>query len=479
MAQGNNNVGPAPQWWHDPANLLLLFGLLSGVALVFLLPPYQVADEWRHYFRVWQLAGGTLFGNGLGDDVPAELYRLTWETENFWGLPTREPLSWSAALDFLRRMAALRIDEQEMLYVHFPTVLYAPVPYLSMTVAVALGRLVTDSPLLLMYAGRLGGLLLALLLTWGAIRRAPFGKWAFFLMAMTPVVAFQRAGMSADGFINAAAMLHVALVLELAYVPGRLVRTADLFRLGTITVALCLCKQAYLILPLLHVVIPANRFRSARDCRVARYWLPAIGWALAVWWAVSVMRGNYEPMAAGCDAMGQLGWILGHPLQYLLVLFHDLVTHGNQYLHELIGTLGWLDLPTAPWLVGTHAVALLVVIALDDDRQAALSPFLRVWSALVLIASLGFVWTLMYLWWAPVGAAELQGMQGRYFAPFLPLLPLVIAGSCRPDGRALLRQAVFSGARPSVPWVMPRILGCYGAFLTIEMLWRVTGHHYQ
>lgn len=471
------NTGPATPLWLDPANLFLLLGLCSGLVLVFLLPPYQVADEWRHFYRAWQLASGTLLGSGLGDDVPRELHRLTWETESFYGLPTREPRPWQEAEAFLRKMATLRLDPTETIYVSFPTVLYAPVPYLGMTVAVGLARMLTTAPLLLMYAGRLGALALALGLAWYAIRRAPFAKWAFFLMAMTPVIAFQRAGMSADGFINSLAMLHVALVMELACVPGRKVGPADLFRLGIVTLALCLCKQAYLFLPLLHFVIAGDRFVRPGDRRLVRYWLPLLGWVAAVWWASTVMRENYEPMRPGTDAMGQLHWILGHPLQYLMVLNHDFIVHGRQYLHELIGTLGWLDLPAAEWLVLTHAAVLVMVTVGDGAFREWLTPFLRKWSALILVVSICFVWTLMYLWWASVGAPALPGMQGRYFAPFLPLLSLIIAFPRRTGGEFTETSSGTGGSFLTGFW--PPVLGTYGLLLTLETIFRVAGHHYR
>lgn len=470
LKREQQSTGPATPSWSDPARLFLVLGLFSGLILVFLLPPYQVADEWRHYFRVWQLTDGTLLGHGLGDEIPKALQRLTWETESFYGLPTRAPVPWQEAQAFSRRMAALRIDPEDASYVSFPTVLYAPVPYLGMTATVGIARLLTASPLLLMYAGRLGALALALVLTWYAIRRAPFGKWAFFLMAMTPVIAFQRAGMSADGFINALAMLQVALVLELACLPGRKVRSTDLFWLGIVTLALCLCKQAYLFLPLLHFVVPADRFRRPGDRRIARYWLPLLGWTVAIWWAVTVMRENYQPMVPGTDAVGQARWILTHPLQYLVVLGRDLIQHWLRYLHELIGTLGWLDLPAAQWLVLTHATVLALAVVLDGPPQGWLTSSHRSRAALVLIVSLGFVWTLMYVWWAPVGAPGLPGMQGRYFAPFLALLPFICAVS-RPAGGA---APIWSR---SGYWSLA--VGGYGLLLTLETIFRAAVHHYR
>ncbi len=475
---GMNGSAPFQSWWRDPAKLFLLIGLMSGLTLLMLLPPFQVADEWRHFYRAYLLAEGRLFGNGLGDEVPNNLQRLTWETEGFFGLPTREPKPWQDAVDFLRLMAALRIDAHDVGYVSFPTVLYAPVPYLGMSAGIACGRWWTQSPLILMYLGRLGGLLLALGLTFHAIRLVPFGRWAFFLIAMTPVISYQRAGMSADGFINALAMFHAALVLECACVPGRKIGTTDIVRLGVTTVALCLCKQAYLPLALLNWVIPAESFLKPSHRRLVRYWLPALGWATAGWWATLVMNANYTPMIAGCNAKAQLGWIAAHPGPYLSILIHDLAAHGYQYLHELIGTLGWLDLPATDSLVLMHTVLLAAVSIVDADNRVRLTFFIRGWSAVVFLLSLGLVLTLMYLWWAPVGSGGLPGMQGRYFTPLLSLLPIFFSYP--------LKIIAFQQEKPPYhsvtqfyAWSWSIAMGGYALFLAGEMLLRVVGQHYR
>ncbi|MEW6221457.1 MAG: DUF2142 domain-containing protein, partial [Thermodesulfobacteriota bacterium] len=426
------------QWWRDPARLFGVLGLACGLALVLLLPPYQVADEWRHFYRAYQLSQGHMLGEGLGDTLPAAIQRLTWETEHRLGVPMQRPRPWSEMRSILAGMAELRIDEHDLTYAPFPTVLYAPVPYLGVTAGVALGRLATDRPLVLMYSGRLGGLLLALALTWYAIRVTPLGRWAFFLVAMTPVVSYQRAGLSADSLINALAMVQVALVLAAAAgPPGRTLSGRDLGRLGIVTTALCLCKQAYLVLPFLGWLIPKSRFRQPADRRLVRLWLPLLGWTAAAAWSVLVMGTSYRPMLPGSDAQGQLAFILGHPLAFLAAFGRDLTGKGLPYLHELLGTLGWLDLPAPQELVLLHAGALLAASLLAATGPFRPTAAIRLWTLAVLAASVGLVWTLMYLWWAPVGAPNLPGMQGRYFTPLLPLLPplLALPLASRPAGR--------------------------------------------
>ncbi len=450
-----------------PARIFITLGLTMGLILVFLIPPMQVADEWPHFNRAYLLARGKLMGTGLGDKVPSEIHRLMWETDGFMGIPIRKPKTPMEVIGFLKNMAGRRIDEKDRVYVPFSTVLYAPVPYAGISVGMAAAHIWTRSPLLLFYAGRIGGFLLAMGLTWCAIRVTPFGKWAFLLMAMTPVMIFQRSGITADSFINAFAMLYVAYILRLAYGPEKMIGRWKIFFLGMLTIAMCLCKQAYLALPILLWVIGPEKFATPETKRAARFFLPLAGWAAALVWAVIVMRINYAPMMKGADALGQFQYILTHPLAYGMIMIHDFETNGRKYLLELMGVLGWLDIPAFAWLVYAHAGVLMAVSCVDNSGGAAFGLRARVLALTALIGSLGLIFTLMYLWWAPVGSSTLPGMQGRYFTPLLPLLPLVF---CLP-GKGKLSRTGYS------PWFKTFIMA-WSLVLIADTLFRTIAHYY-
>jgi len=267
--------------------------------------------------------------------------------------------------------------------------------------------------------------LMALFITYWAIRITPFGKWAFFLISMTPIIIFQRSGISADSFINALAMLYVAYILKTALDPVKTIHNKSIIALGLLTVAMCLCKQAYLVLPILIWVIPADKYATKAGRRIVRFGLPLIGWSSAVLWAVVVMRNNYAPVIKGTDAMGQAAFILAHPVHYIAIMANDFAANGHKYIHELIGTLGWLDVPASTILVYAQAAVLLAVSVVDNSGGAYPGRFTRILAAVTVFLSTGLIFTLMYLWWAPVGSTTLPGMQGRYFTPLLALLPAI------------------------------------------------------
>jgi uncharacterized membrane protein len=450
-----------------PARIFLILGVIVGLVLVFLIPPMQVADEWPHFDRAYLLARGKMMGEGLGDTVPSVIHRLMWETDGFMGIPIRGPKPPLETIHFLKNMAKHRIDEKDRVYVPFSTVLYAPILYAGTSAAIAVAHQWTGSPLMLLYAGRLGGLLLALLLTWWAIRITPFGKWAFLLIAMTPVILFQRSGITADSFINALAMLYVAYILRSALGPEKMIGNLKVVFLGVLTISMCLCKQAYLALPMLLWAIPAEKFQTPGNMRAVRIGLPLLGWLSAVLWAVVVMQINYAPMIKGTDAMGQLRYILSHPIQYGVIMTHDFAANGRKYILELIGVLGWLDIPAFAWIAYAHAGVLMGVSCVDNSGGASPKLASRILAVIVLIASLKLVFTLMYLWWAPVGSSTLPGMQGRYFTPLLPLLPIIF---CLPGKGNLSRLGYKQRFKTAmIAWSI---------VLTADTIFRTIDHYY-
>jgi hypothetical protein len=72
---------------------------------------------------------------------------------------------------------------------------------------------------------------------------------------------------------------------------------------------------------------------------------------------------------------------------------------------------------------------------------------LRAWLAVVLAAYLLAAALAIYLTWTAVGAAQIQGMQGRYYTPVLVLLVPLLAGlggaRLRLGERAVARTAML------------------------------------
>jgi hypothetical protein len=107
---------------------------------------------------------------------------------------------------------------------------------------------------------------------------------------------------------------------------------------------------------------------------------------------------------------------------------------------EAIGVLGRLDLPLPGWLYGLWAAALAGAVLGDmlaEERREG--P--RVQETLLIlaigVACLFATYLALYLTWTPVGAKRIEGVQGRYLLPLLPLLGLALPRVAVPRATAL------------------------------------------
>lgn len=463
-------VSPEPvrrPCWRRAAGIYLFLALSGGLTLLAVTPPMQVADEWAHLDRAWSLANGTWVGEGMGGFVPESLHRLFEDTAARFGEPLPRPQPLDDWLKLLGDLSALGISDSPPRFVGFPTVLYSPVPYAGMSAGVAIAQEFSDRPLVLLYAGRLGALLVAVGLTVWAISIAPFGKWFFALLALTPVALLQASGMNADGMTLSLALLLAAGVVRAGY-GTEAVGTAQILLLALTATALALCKQAYLPLALAVWLIPGTRFRSARHRCAARWGIPLLAAAAMAAWTALALRHHYQPPRPGTDAFAQLAWIAGQPLDYLATLGRDLARNGENYVRQMIATVGYPEIPASSLLVLAQLAALWLAARHGGPASEPIGAGRRSWALLVMLGGGVWIMTLLYVWWTPVGGRFVEGVQGRYFLPLLALLPLAAAGRSSPRqqrrGERLVVVAFWFWGGFSVAHTVNRVISHYYAF---------------
>lgn len=95
----------------------------------------------------------------------------------------------------------------------------------------------------------------------------------------------------------------------------------------------------------------------------------------------------------------------------------------------LFGRMGVLDsrwlYVTVPWIFG-------VTFLQTQDENLVMEKKYKWVLAGILFVVLGLIWSALYLDYTPVGAAEIRGVQPRYYYPLMPLLMLLCSNRrCR------------------------------------------------
>ena len=98
----------------------------------------------------------------------------------------------------------------------------------------------------------------------------------------------------------------------------------------------------------------------------------------------------------------------------------------SDYLEQLVGTsLGRLNI-SIPVIILVGFVAILFISMLEVKNENIHIPrTVRYWSIFSILIVGGMVLASMFLGWTPIGSNMIQGVQGRYFLPVLPLVGVI------------------------------------------------------
>jgi uncharacterized membrane protein len=398
--------------------------ILIGLAFVFITPPMRVPDEYLHFFRSAAIANGHLIPNGGGkpdaSPIPQGLKTLVWV------------LSWVDKDGKFNRPqfnTAIRIPLEPVKepVVEFPA-WYTPVPYLPQAFALVTARIANVRPLIAFYAGRVFNLAVAITLIALAMRVAPSYRNIIAATALLPMAMFEFASWSADALTLALAVLFTAMIVEGG---GTAALIVVAFLLG-------LCKPAYFLLALLVFVIPGRPLRSRLGI------VASMAIATVIAFAYAHMAAYQQRGGLPIDPASQLACVLHDPMRFLRLAVADVAVHSRYYIEGLIGRFG-LNEFSLPMAVVVIEILTLLAAALTSKRT--LTPLGRLVAIGIVIATVAGVMLSQYMIWSIVCGDAIEGVQGRYFLPILPLALLAISSKrLRFDARAFAAIAVLCNA---------------------------------
>ena len=393
----------------------------------------MVADEDAHFLRAYQVSEGGLVsykspdGTSCGGLLPQSL------ADAIANMPVGVIFHPEVKYDTSYIFASLRkpLNLGRRSFLDFKnTALYSPVPYLPQALGIAVGRAFGLPAVALMYCGRIANLFICMNLLTLAIRIFPVQRWALSLSVLVPMSLFQLASLSADGPTIALAFIYIAMVWRLALIKDQLPTRPYIITLTIIGVALALTKTAYLPVVGLILVVPSHKYPTGllRKIKVSAAILGASVATVGIWTIVA--KSLYIPKLSDVNPDLQMAFVREHPGDFLNALGNTVRVYGIAHFSQMFGKfLGWLD-AKIPYVYLRPIILGILVLAISESPVDALPQWwARVWSWLLWIATGVLTGLLLFLSWTKIGANLIEGIQGRYFLPILPLflIPLVNA----------------------------------------------------
>ncbi len=463
-----DNLVKASAWASSHLALVYLaIALPVSLVLCFLTQPLHSLDEPAHFLRIVQLAHGQVMpvlgpdrhSTGSLQDTGVRRFAQFYGTkfDNYMH-PERK----TSMLE-LSRLRSLESDNRKGFIEHSNTTIYFPLAYAAPVAAVAVGSQLSNRPLYWFYEARIASALAGLFLTWGVLSVAGRGRLLFFVLSLLPICLFQMSALSADSILIPAA-------LGLAVCFDRILDDAELPVAGVVLTLLAaalvgLGKIAYMplavVAPLVALAVHRRIDRTtlllgAGSAVILAVWA---SWTLLVHDLVFTIPEWQSSMGGKIDVQKQLAFVIHHPLVFSKTLIKMLL-HSNRYVTSFSGgVIGWLDTKLPRPIVLGNLAALVAAVFLSQKRRRTPRGGVAVIYIAALVSAFA-IFFLLYLQWNPVGRHFIDGVQGRYFLPLLPVIAVCLpARALKGDKQALVELALIS-------W------GVLSAIITVFFVWQ-------
>ena len=444
------------------ALLYLLLALPLALRLAVVTPPFQVADESAHFFRAIQVGQGGLVaghwaGAFLGGKLPAHAVAASEPFNAIRFAP--QPAGDRAAL---RRAASLRWGPPTARIFFGNTAIYPPMFYLPAALAIDAGRLLRTRVVATLRVVRFVNAVVASAIGAAAIAGAASGAPVLAVLLALPMTLSLFGSANQDALLIATAALCASLLTR---EPERR-RVAGWACLGLLLGALAAARMPYLALGALPAIL-AWRTRARRGGVAAT----ALALAVAILWLQLGVASLFAATAPAMRPFGaaQLRFLAHDPGRIVPIALNTLGADGVNYLHQIAGVLGWLTLPIPTWLWLACAAACVAATVLSARRRIAAPSWDIVLAWATLILATGAVFGALYLNWTPVGAARVDGVQGRYFLPILVFLPVTMPRRELSLARASAAVAVIAALLVCAWVAVPRLVAKHYDHVNAEL----------
>ncbi|MDD3192690.1 MAG: DUF2142 domain-containing protein [Oscillospiraceae bacterium] len=407
------------------AMVALLLGLVSNIVF----PTFSIPDEPNHFNTAYHYSN-MLLGQE-GNTVPPMVKRSEdiRVMSGFSTNPTKENYgNYFEPYDFFVDQEGQALESKDTTAVSYPFWGYLP-----QIVGLALSRLLCLGTLPMLFLSRLLSSCVYVGLTFLAIRKTPVGKLVFCIGGLLPMTLHLSASFSFDTMCIGLSFLLTAWLLQLIYQKKQVDRK-DIWGCAILTLLLAPCKLVYLVLIFMCVLIPWSKMgEKKKKWKICAVWslLSVISAGLFYLQIIinTVQKGSQDMLAS--DNGYSLTWILNHLGEAVGILIRTVVEKTNFYVNSLVGSsLGWLDTSIHQYWVWILIVCLFLSVFPTEQEKEAIIPTVRqkIWILLVVSAGILLAILTMFVSWTSFGSTVVNGVQGRYFIPFLPLILLLFRG---------------------------------------------------
>lgn len=303
-------------------------------------------------------------------------------------------------------------------------------------IGIVLAKLLNLGSVPLFYLGRLFNFIFFVVLVVLSIRITPIGRNVFKVVALLPMSLHVATSYSYDAGTIGISFLFCALAFKAIYFEDKLTKKI-LVILAISALLLSPCKVVYTLLLVLLIFIPADRFSSRRICIIYKGGIIGAGLILIGLLRLPTLLGTIGGVSVSTSQGDQfipetysVMGLLANPVEFVLLIARTIDALGDFYLLSMIGQQpGWfqgeLFAPVYSVLPLFFILGIAMIKMPGDNR--VLPRRQRIVLVIVFLL-IGLALVGSAIGWTPKGGQIIEGVQGRYFLPALPILCLALRG---------------------------------------------------
>lgn len=407
----------------------LFFNIVPVILIMFLIgiPSLKNPDEIVHWYKIYDISQGnimakTIDGTPWGhipEEVQIDMNQTDINYTNLGKLYDRQ----------------IADDGEEVMVDLSTTSVYNPIVYMPQVVGTIIADIFTDRPLIMMYSARIFNLIFSVIILYLAIKIIPFGKRIMLLLTCIPVAASSFASMSLDAMTISIAYLLIAYILKLLYEKEKKIKLKDKVIVGALSIVIALCKIVYLPLVGLILLLPKEKYKSRKEHIITNVIIMGVAIISNLLW-LGISSQYLIEYKDGSPVM-QVQNILENPIEYIQMFLDSVNVYLKVYIDQLFGYGVGADLHIRLYSLLPVIILLLYMFETitDNKMKKQFNTFQKVIITLITLAIIALIFTSLYIQWTPINNTHIEGVQGRYFLPILPLISLLIGNSDKIKGK--------------------------------------------
>ena len=403
--------------------IYLTLGLTFGMVFVLSLPPYTAPDEGTHISTTYAFVSEFLGEDPIFDEANHVISRGT--DGDIGGEAQVSLVKFHDLYEAVKYPSGdLERDFARGGKLGVPFTCYLP-----QILGVLLGVLLKFSGFWTLYLGKVFAMLFFTICIFFSIKLIPWGKMVIMTVALLPMSMELASSFSYDCVLNALCILFISYTLHLICKKDK-VTWKDFLFLGIIICVIAPCKMFYFLIAGMLYLIPKEKYKSKKT-----YWMMNTGILVAGLAVLIIMRfqfltshvGGATPSAIEDATVNySIATILGDIPHSISVLFNTAIIKSEFYYNSMWGNqLGSLQVYIPTFVITSFVLVLFTAgVCTTREERVIYEPDAKFRLVNLGLSLLMFLGILAALWigWTPVTYGVIEGVQGRYFLPFLPMI---------------------------------------------------------